>query len=229
MDIRFWASFLRFLFYFFQKLQFLVTKWQNFEIVFPVLHFYLYELKKFQILKLLYQTWDINTFVPRRDIFSGNVELRNSFSDEKKILAVKSETYFSREGIKFECGKVLMEYSIIRRNWSCANLFIMQNYTDNVNGDVSLTVDNAWYFQFPLRSRCANIILERKTKLLYKLRWHYMVKVYNRSTWRRYEICSMSRRKTAEQNHWRHCRSLLVNFKHGLHLSLLFWLLNLTM
>ena len=146
MDIRFWASFLRFLFYFFQELQFLLTKWQNFEIVFPVLYFYLYELKKFQIFKLLYQTWDINFFVPRRDIFSGNVELRNSFPDKKKILAVKSETYFSREGIKFECGKVLMEYSIIRRNWSFEDLFIMQNYTGNVNGDVSLTVDNAWYF-----------------------------------------------------------------------------------
>ena len=42
----------------------------------------------------------------------------------------------------------------------------MQNYTDNTNGDVSLIVENVWYFSFPLRSRCADVLLERKAELI---------------------------------------------------------------
>ena len=38
--------------------------------------------------------------------------------------------------------KVLKENSIIDRSWSSAKLFIMQNYTDNANGNVPLTVEN---------------------------------------------------------------------------------------
>ena len=36
----------------------------------------------------------------------------------------------------------LRENSIIGRSWSSAKLFIMQNYTENANGDVALTVEN---------------------------------------------------------------------------------------
>ena len=31
-------------------------------------------------------------------------------------------------------------------------MLIMQNYTDNVDGDTPLTAGNAWYFLFPLTS-----------------------------------------------------------------------------
>ena len=41
----------------------------------------------------------------------------------------------------------------------------MQNYIDNPNGDVPLTVENVWYFEFLLRSRCAHVLL-RKAKLV---------------------------------------------------------------
>ena len=55
---------------------------------------------------------------------------------------MKSETHFSREAIKVQGGKVLQENSIIAGRWSSAKLLIMQNYTDNANGNVSLTVEN---------------------------------------------------------------------------------------
>ena len=42
----------------------------------------------------------------------------------------------------------------------------MQNCTVYANGDVPLTVVNMSYFQFPLRSRCAHVRLERK-KILF--------------------------------------------------------------
>ena len=63
-----------------------------------------------------------------------------------KKTAEKSETHFSREAIKNWCGKELKENSVIGINWSSAKLFIMQNYTENVNGDVPLTVENVRYF-----------------------------------------------------------------------------------
>ena len=52
-----------------------------------------------QIFKILIQTRDINTFVLRGVFFSGYVQLKSSFSDEKTSV-VKSETYFSREAIE---------------------------------------------------------------------------------------------------------------------------------
>ena len=58
----------------------------------------------------------------------------------KKTTVVKSERYFSGEAIGNYQGKVLKENS--GRNWSSAKLFIKQNYTDNANGDVPLTVEN---------------------------------------------------------------------------------------
>ena len=52
-----------------------------------------------QILKILFQTGDINIFVLRSVFFSRYVQLKRSFSDEKTSV-VKSETHFSRESIK---------------------------------------------------------------------------------------------------------------------------------
>ena len=50
-----------------------------------------------QIFKILFQTGDINAFVLCEVFFSRYVQLKNSFSDEKKKKsAVKSETHFSR-------------------------------------------------------------------------------------------------------------------------------------
>ena len=50
------------------------------------------------ISKMLFQTGDINIFVLRVSV-SRYVQLKSCFFDEK-ILAVESETLFSREGIK---------------------------------------------------------------------------------------------------------------------------------
>ena len=38
-----------------------------------------------QIFKILFQTGDINIFVPRGVFFSRNAQLKNSFSDENSI------------------------------------------------------------------------------------------------------------------------------------------------
>ena len=99
--------------------------------------FYIYEPQKLsQIFKIFFQTGDINIFVLRGVFFSRNIKLKSSFSDEKTS-AVKSETHFSREPTEDQRGKVLKENSIIGRN-----LFIVQNYTENANGDVPLTVEH---------------------------------------------------------------------------------------
>ena len=52
----------------------------------------------YQILKILYQTGEINVFFLRHAFFSRYVQLKISFSDEKT--AVKHETHFSREAIE---------------------------------------------------------------------------------------------------------------------------------
>ena len=75
----------------------------------------------------------------------------------KKISALKSETQFSRKAIEKKLGKVLRENSIIARIWSSAKLFIVQNYTENANGDVSLTVENV-IILVSLRLRCAHVL-----------------------------------------------------------------------
>ena len=59
---------------------------------------------------------------------------------------MKSETYFSRKSTDNYRGKALKENSITDKSWSSAKLFIMQNYTDNANGDAPLTVKNVGYF-----------------------------------------------------------------------------------
>ena len=48
---------------------------------------------------------------------------------------MKSETYFSRKAIESKRGKRLKENSIIDRNWSSAKSFVVQNYTENANGE----------------------------------------------------------------------------------------------
>ena len=52
-----------------------------------------------QIFKMLYQTGDINIFILRGVFFSRYVQLKSSFSDEKKS-AMKSETLYSTEAIE---------------------------------------------------------------------------------------------------------------------------------
>ena len=58
------------------------------------------------------------------------------------FFSVKSGTQYSREAIEVSGGKVLKENFIMGRSWSSGKLFIMQNYTDNTNGDVPLTAEN---------------------------------------------------------------------------------------
>ena len=65
---------------------------------------------------------------------------------------VKSEKHSRREAIEDYRGKVLKQNLITGRSWSSVKLFIMQNYTDNANGNVPLTVDS-------LSSRCADVLL----------------------------------------------------------------------
>ena len=70
-----------------------------------------------QIFKILFQTGDINIFVPCDVFFSRYVQLKLTWQSIKRN-------------------------SIIGRSWSTAKLFIMENYTDKANGDVFLTVEN---------------------------------------------------------------------------------------
>ena len=78
-----------------------------------------------QIFNILFQIKNIIVFVLHGVLFSRSVQLKSSFSHEKKKTAVKSETYFSTEAIKVERGKVLKKNYIIGRNWRSAKLFIM--------------------------------------------------------------------------------------------------------
>ena len=80
-----------------------------------------------QIFNILFQIKNTIVFVLHGVLFSRSVQLKSSFSHEKKKkkTAVKSETYFSTEAIKVERGKVLKENYIIGRNWRSAKLFIM--------------------------------------------------------------------------------------------------------
>ena len=59
---------------------------------------------------------------------------------------MKSEIHFCREAIGNQCDKVLKEISIIGRICSLAKLRLNQNYTDNANRDVPLTLENVLYF-----------------------------------------------------------------------------------
>ena len=68
----------------------------------------------------------------------------------KKISTVKSETIKAQksEAIKNQLGKVLKEYSIIGRSWSSAKFLIVQNYTENANENVPLTIENVIHLIF---------------------------------------------------------------------------------
>ena len=93
-----------------------------------------------QIFKNLFQTCDFNIFVLRGVFLVDMFNYKSPFLT-KKTSAVKSKTRFRTEDIENLRGKVLKENSITGRSWSSAKLFIMQNYTDNANGDVPLTVE----------------------------------------------------------------------------------------
>ena len=60
---------------------------------------YLWAQKVSQIFKIVSQTGDINIFALCGVFFIRYVQLKSSFLDEEKT-AVKSETYFSREGVE---------------------------------------------------------------------------------------------------------------------------------
>ena len=85
-----------------------------------------------QILRVLFQAADINFAVLCGVFYSRYVQGKSSFS-YKKASVVKSETHFRIEAIK---------NSIIDRSWSSAKLLIVQNYTENTNGFVSLLAEN---------------------------------------------------------------------------------------
>ena len=68
---------------------------------------------------------------------------------------MKSETNVSREGIENQGGKVLKENSIIDRSLNSAKLFIVQDYTENAKGDVTLIIkmcDIFSFFEFKVRT-----------------------------------------------------------------------------
>ena len=96
-----------------------------------------------QIFKILFETGNINIFVLRGVFFSRYVPLKSSFPDEKKYQRWNLRQTLAEGSIK---GKVLRENSITGRSCRSIKIFIMQNYTDNADGNVPLTVENAWYF-----------------------------------------------------------------------------------
>ena len=57
----------------------------------------------------------------------------------------------------------------------------------------------------------------------------YMLKVNNRNTRARCEICSKLTMKTPERCQWRRPGAFIVNFEHILHLALVFSLLTLNL
>ena len=76
---------------------------------------------------MLFQTEDINIFVIHDVFFASYVPPKSSFSDEETS-AVKSE--------KLSKIKVAKGNSISGKSWSSTKVFVMQNYTENTNGDV---------------------------------------------------------------------------------------------
>ena len=57
-------------------------------------------------------------------------EIKKCVSDFKNLIS------------KINVAQVLKENSIISGSWSSAKLFMVQNYTENANGDVPLTAEN---------------------------------------------------------------------------------------
>ena len=119
-------------------------------------------------------------------LFSRYVRLKRFFSDQKKHQRLNLRQHFSREAIENQRGKVLKGYSIIGRSWISAKLFMIQNYTDDTNGDLPLIVESVWYFSF-LEFKVRTCSFEKKNKtdnrFLYKI-WFYSrshVKLINQS------------------------------------------------
>ena len=54
----------------------------------------------------------------------------------------KSVSDFKNLISKINVAQVIKENSIISGSWSSAKLFMVQNYTENANGDVPLTAEN---------------------------------------------------------------------------------------
>ena len=97
-----------------------------------------------QIFKILFQARDVNTFVLRGFFFSRYVRVKSSFPDKKK-----HQWWNLRHTLVGKPSKTnVAKYSIIGRSWSSAKLFILQNYTDNSNGNVPLAVENVKSFSF---------------------------------------------------------------------------------
>ena len=96
-----------------------------------------------QILKILFQTGDIIFFVLYGVFFSRYVQLKSSFSDKENISGEIWDTFFQRSYRK-------LTWKIIKgkfHHWQKLEpLFIVQNYTENANVYVPLTVENVWHF-----------------------------------------------------------------------------------
>ena len=107
--------------------------------------FYIYEnhLSKSlsHILKILFQTGDINIFVLRGVFFSRYVQLKSSFSDEKYIawnLRHASVEKLSKTNMAKYERKILSLAEV-----GALQCYSVQNCTENANGDdVPLTVEN---------------------------------------------------------------------------------------
>ena len=66
-------------------------------------------------------------------------------------LFYKINTFFQKNTtyIRLQTEQIAdRENFIIDKSWSSAKLFIVQDYTENANGDVPLIVEDKWYFQF---------------------------------------------------------------------------------
>ena len=126
-----------------QKLHLLDVKkfWTNFCCIYVL---FMTSENVYQILKILFQTGYVNIFVLHGVFFSRYVKPKNF------LFWWKKHQWWNLRHTLLEklCGKVLKENSIIGRSWSSAKLFIVQNYTENANGYVPLTVENVWHFNF---------------------------------------------------------------------------------
>ena len=94
-----------------------------------------------QIFQILFQTEGFKNVFLRSVFFNRYVQLESSFSDEKKNISEIKDTLYYRS-----CRE--LTWQSIKDSWSFPKLFIMQNYTDKVDEDVPLTVENVWNFQF---------------------------------------------------------------------------------
>ena len=121
-----------------------------------------------QIFKILFQTVYIISVL--RDVFLVDMLNEKAPFLTKNTSAVKSETYFIREAIEHQNGKVLKENSIIGRSWSSTKLFIMQNYNNNANGDMPLMCKMCDIFNFfELKVRTCSFGKKNKTDQSFSL------------------------------------------------------------